>query len=406
MVVARLRVPCAIVSLSTPQGYDKVALSSAFSLLLNPSHIRKHKDESARYSFHSQSTTTTVEYRNKKKKKNNISTMNTTETEHVTVGEFCTQLAQKQPTPGGGAAAAVAAAVGSAAAHMAAAYTQRKTDETSGAADHARILQAIVSRATATTLESESSSSVSSSTPPSFSSMLAVADDDARAYRLLQTTWKPDSKTILTKEELLAIRDEALRVPTDLVISCHAQMNAIVAFLPHCNPHITSDAKVGLHLLAGAARAAYQTALVNIPPPELKEKLDILLWEMRDMEDNILRPAPNDSWHIFIISESPRTVDYTKNGWSKKARRTMYKSTYWSSCDSILEKPKEDTKFNLHLFFEILSFNSKQRKKKKYPKPPIQLYNDREAQQSLSDISSFFIGRFLSNFLYVYANKV
>jgi methenyltetrahydrofolate cyclohydrolase len=296
MVVARLRIPCALVTSSTTQRYDHSALSSAFSWLLNPSPFPKHIENSARYSFHSPSTTTATQHRNNNNKKNNMSTIAMDTTEHVTVGDFCTQLAQKQPTPGGGAAAAVAAAVGSAAAHMAAAYTQRKTDETSGAADHARILQAIVTQATTTTttLESEPSPSSSSSTPPpSFSSMLAVADDDAKAYRALQTTWKqPDS---YTKEELLAIRDEALRVPTDLVISCHAQMNAIVAFLPHCNPHITSDAKVGLHLLAGAARAAYQTALVNIPPPELKEKLDILLWEIRDMEDNILRPAPKDS---------------------------------------------------------------------------------------------------------------
>ena len=32
-------------------------------------------------------------------------------------------------------------------------------------------------------------------------------------------------------------------------------------FMPHCNTNITSDAKVGIHMLAGSARAAYQVRL-------------------------------------------------------------------------------------------------------------------------------------------------
>ena len=52
----------------------------------------------------------------------------------LTVVDFVSHLAAKQPTPGGGAAAAVGAAVGAAAAVMSAAYTQRKKDQESGAA--------------------------------------------------------------------------------------------------------------------------------------------------------------------------------------------------------------------------------------------------------------------------------
>ena len=63
---------------------------------------------------------------------------------------------------------------------------------------------------------------------------------------------------------------------------------AIQAFLPSCNPNITSDAKVGIHQLAGAACAAYQTAMVNSPPADEKDRLRALLQEIRAVEDGIL----------------------------------------------------------------------------------------------------------------------
>ncbi|HAT12089.1 MAG TPA: hypothetical protein DCS97_16255, partial [Planctomycetes bacterium] len=39
-------------------------------------------------------------------------------------------------------------------------------------------------------------------------------------------------------------------------------------FLPRCNPNLVSDVRVGVHLLAGAARAAWATAAANRPGPE------------------------------------------------------------------------------------------------------------------------------------------
>jgi hypothetical protein len=53
-------------------------------------------------------------------------------------------------------------------------------------------------------------------------------------------------------------------------------------------PSQTSDAKVGIHQLAGAMRAAYQTALVNSPPPEERERLCSLLNQVRAVEDELL----------------------------------------------------------------------------------------------------------------------
>ena len=63
---------------------------------------------------------------------------------------------------------------------------------------------------------------------------------------------------------------------------------SIKIFLPHCNPNIKSDAKVGIHQLAGAARAAFQTVMVNSPSDEEKVRLKGLLKEIRKVEDEVL----------------------------------------------------------------------------------------------------------------------
>lgn len=179
------------------------------------------------------------------------------------VSAFVTALAAKQPTPGGGAAAAVGAAIGAAAAAMAGAYTTRKKDKESGAAAAAETLIA--------TLDT--------------GEMLAAADADATAYAELQRSWK-DAE--MSAEEKATIEASALGVPVALVERCHAYIVAVNAFMPSCNPNITSDAKVGIHQMAGAARAAYQTALVNSPPEDVRERLRMLLREIRDIEDPLL----------------------------------------------------------------------------------------------------------------------
>ena len=85
-----------------------------------------------------------------------------------------------------------------------------------------------------------------------------------------------------------AARQRALAVPVAVIERCHADCLAIQAFLPACNPNITSDAKVGIHSLGGAACAAYQTALVNQPPEEERLRLRALIREIRSIEDGLL----------------------------------------------------------------------------------------------------------------------
>ena len=114
---------------------------------------------------------------------------------------------------------------------------------------------------------------------------LAVADADAAAYGALQASWRDDAMSADAKAEAAA---RALAVPVGLVRAAHAKVALIGAFLPSCNPTIASDAKVGIHLLAGAARAAFQTVLVNAPEPALADELRALLREIREAEDAIL----------------------------------------------------------------------------------------------------------------------
>jgi formiminotetrahydrofolate cyclodeaminase len=179
------------------------------------------------------------------------------------LGKFVQALAAKQPTPGGGAAAAVGAALGAATAQMAAAYTQRKVDDESGASEKAKSL---IEKLNAMQL-------------------LNFADDDAEAYSDLQRTWR---ETDMSFDEKASIEARALAVPVNLVEVCHTHILAIQEFLPHCNSNITSDAKVGIHQLAGAARSAYETVLVNKPSMDEKRRLMVLLKEIRDIEDALL----------------------------------------------------------------------------------------------------------------------
>ena len=188
------------------------------------------------------------------------------------IGEFIQALSAKTPTPGGGASSAIAAAVGGATSRMACEYTKRKKDRESGAATHA---ENVIS-----TIDLEE--------------LIQAADDDAAAYADLQRSWKDSS---MTEEEKTKIETRALAVPVNMVETCHRYIHSVNEFLPHCNPNITSDAKAGIYLLSGAARAAYETAMVNSPSEEEKIRLKAMLKEIRDVEDTIL----DLEWSYIVV---------------------------------------------------------------------------------------------------------
>jgi formiminotetrahydrofolate cyclodeaminase len=180
----------------------------------------------------------------------------------TTLFDYVTDLAGKTPTPGGGGAAAIAAGLGCAAGAMACAYSQRKKDQASGAAVVAAQTGATLSNAAARELD--------------------AADADAKAYLALQATWKKDFHG--NKSEAQA---KALAVPQSLVERCARHVAALDVFYPKCNPNILSDAKVGIHLLAGAARAAFATVLVNDPPANVRRDLETKLRAIAAVEARI-----------------------------------------------------------------------------------------------------------------------
>lgn len=145
---------------------------------------------------------------------------------------------------------------------MAARYTTRKKDEASGAAAIAREL---ADRLVAAGAE-----------------CLKLAAADTAAYAALQRTWKEKDMDPTEKARLEA---EALGVPVSLVRLCAVEMRAVCKFMPQCNAGILSDAKVAVHLLAGGARAAWQTAMVNSPGPAAQAELAALLREMAELEN-------------------------------------------------------------------------------------------------------------------------
>lgn len=183
------------------------------------------------------------------------------------IGEFVKALAAKQPTPGGGGAACMAAAIGAAAARMSAAYTTRKKDVESGAAAQAELLIRRLDDVAAQALKE--------------------ADADEEAYSNLQRSWRDET---MSAEERSAVEAAALAVPVRCIELCTESIRAVSDFLPACNPNIASDAKVGIHLLAGAARAAYQTALVNklVDHPDTLGRLKAMLWEAAAAEAMLL----------------------------------------------------------------------------------------------------------------------
>ena len=88
----------------------------------------------------------------------------------------------------------------------------------------------------------------------------------------------------MSPAETAAIQARALAVPVGVVERCTRLALAVEAFVPRCKKSIRSDAVVAVHLLAGAARAAFQTVLVNSPPAEEAARLAGLISQVSAKE--------------------------------------------------------------------------------------------------------------------------
>jgi methenyltetrahydrofolate cyclohydrolase len=158
--------------------------------------------------------------------------------------EIVQALSERSPSPGGGAAAAISAALGCAAGAMAARYTTGTKY---------------------TAVEAESLAFAQMLTQVSFACVQA-GDADATAYSALTAARK-------TKDPLAIehANNVAIAVPADLLALCAQHAAGLAAYLKLCNPYLLSDVKVGIHLLCGAGRAAWQTLLINQPHEDLKK---------------------------------------------------------------------------------------------------------------------------------------
>ncbi len=149
---------------------------------------------------------------------------------------YIDQLAARTPAPGGGAAAAIAAALGAAAGAMAARYTTgaKWADRSAEAEQLGQVLHDGARR------------------------LLVLAEADAGAYAAVQAT-------AAGSLERAAAEAAAARIPLDTLIACADAADALARFLDRCNPRLRSDVETGIHLLAGAGRAAWRTLLINQP---------------------------------------------------------------------------------------------------------------------------------------------
>lgn len=175
-----------------------------------------------------------------------------------TVEGLVSGLSARTPTPGGGAAAAAAAAFGCAAGAMAARYT-------TGArwADRSAEAEALADDLTAAAVR-----------------VLALADADEAAFAVAQAARKSGDQAAIT-----AADQAALAVPLSVMTLCDEQAARLAAFLPRCNPNLISDVRVGIHLLAGAARAAWATVRANQPDAETCSRTASVLASLRCSED-------------------------------------------------------------------------------------------------------------------------
>jgi formiminotetrahydrofolate cyclodeaminase len=177
-----------------------------------------------------------------------------------TVGGLATALAARSPTPGGGAAAAAAAAFGCAAGAMAARYTTGPKW-----ADRAEV-----------------ATSLADGLDRAAARLLALADEDEAAFAAAQAARKSGDAAAAARADA-----QAATVPMTVIALCAEQAAALAAFQTRCNPNLLSDVRVGIHLLAGAARAAWATVLANGPSADVRAEAERLLTKLRRAEEPV-----------------------------------------------------------------------------------------------------------------------
>ena len=164
-----------------------------------------------------------------------------------TLGDFTTELASEQPTPGGGAAAAVSAALAASLTAMVLRLSLGRPKYQEHADLHAEALEA---------------------SDAARDRFLELADDDASAYAAYRAARALPHET----EEQEASREAATReaargaaaVPLRVVEACHSQIELVERVTGRTNQYVASDLEVAALLLEGAARSAAANVAVNL----------------------------------------------------------------------------------------------------------------------------------------------
>jgi methenyltetrahydrofolate cyclohydrolase len=170
----------------------------------------------------------------------------------LTVHDFLTATAAKQPTPGGGAVAGVAGALAAALAHMVVNYSLGKKN----LVEHQPLLREASQR-----LERARHM------------LLELADEDAAAYGLVNELSKLPEQDVRRQRELPAAIRAGVAVPL-AVAACATDLLRLMHDLAgKSNAYLRSDLAIAAVLAEATARSAAWNVAINVPQlPEPAER--------------------------------------------------------------------------------------------------------------------------------------
>ena len=166
----------------------------------------------------------------------------------ITLAGFLTRLASAEPTPGGGSASAVAGS-------MAASLLAMVASLSAGRPKYAPYA-ATLERAAAVGTDMRDR-------------LLALADDDARAYEGFGSAMKMPRETpdeiAARKAAIQAASRAATEVPMQVVRACRTVVAELESLAGRSNLNASSDLVVGALLIDAAARGAAANVFINLP---------------------------------------------------------------------------------------------------------------------------------------------
>ncbi len=171
----------------------------------------------------------------------------------MTVQEFLDATASKTPTPGGGAVASAVGALAAALAQMVVNYSIGKKN----LAQHEPHLRGSIMRLTR-----------------AGELLLALADEDAEAYGLVNELSRLPEGDARRQRELPEAQRAAVQVPMSVIAACVDLLRHFVDLASITNRHLRSDLAIAAVLADAAARASRWNVLVNIPSLDEPARMD------------------------------------------------------------------------------------------------------------------------------------